>query len=180
MVLMSMDRQYKTVPRLTKDDNVIPQASDIPALINSFSHPRRRSISVGPQSQADAYEAIAMRDHARRLSSSTTLRPSSFKIAVSADLFIDDSTSTSSDASSSSLGDHTRAVRSNKSATIGRVNGTTTTGGVQNSKSEECMEESEMDVGNNRIFSALQKPRVRYDVEVITKLIVYCGMNMGN
>ena len=29
------------------------------------------------------------------------------------------------------------------------------------------------------IFSKLEKPRVRYDVEVITKLVVYTGMLQG-
>jgi hypothetical protein len=33
----------------------------------------------------------------------------------------------------------------------------------------------EDDKGDREMFSALEKPRTRYDVEVITKLVVYAG-----
>ena len=34
----------------------------------------------------------------------------------------------------------------------------------------------EEEQANQRMFDALERPRVRYDVEVITKLIVYAGI----
>ena len=38
---------------------------------------------------------------------------------------------------------------------------------------EDPKEEAKQD---QKMFDALQRPRVRYDVEVITKLIVYAGI----
>lgn len=35
---------------------------------------------------------------------------------------------------------------------------------------------SENELGEKEMFSRLEKPRVRYDVEVVTKLVVYTGM----
>jgi dihydrosphingosine 1-phosphate phosphatase len=34
----------------------------------------------------------------------------------------------------------------------------------------------ESELGEKEMFSRLEKPRVRYDVEVVTKLVVYTGM----
>lgn len=178
MELMQNFRQYKTVPSLTRDDNVIPQASEIPALLNSFSHPRRRSISVGPQSQADAYEAMAMRDQARRQSSSTTSRPPSCEISPSGDIFRYQKTSKSSDVRFTSFEDHNRTARSNQQSIMNKCDRSSNTEDLQNGSSEVLMDECETDHGNNRIFSVLHKPRVRYDVEVITKLIVYSGKDL--
>jgi hypothetical protein len=39
-------------------------------------HPRRRAISIGPQSEADAYETLAYREKRRRESQSGSNRPS--------------------------------------------------------------------------------------------------------
>jgi len=41
------------------------------------------------------------------------------------------------------------------------------------SNEREMEEESRMD---SAMFLALEKPRVRYDVEVVTKLVVYAGI----
>ncbi len=35
---------------------------------------------------------------------------------------------------------------------------------------------SDDEKSDREMFSALEKPRVRYDAEVITKLVVYAGM----
>ena len=70
-LLMDFAREYKEVPKNLKDDNVIPGVSEIPSILTSFRHPRKsRSVSVGPQSQADAYEALAYREKRRRESMS--------------------------------------------------------------------------------------------------------------
>jgi hypothetical protein len=53
---------YDNIPGHLKTDNVIPSASELPTLLDTIRHPKRRaSISVGPQSEADAYEALAFR-----------------------------------------------------------------------------------------------------------------------
>jgi dihydrosphingosine 1-phosphate phosphatase len=44
-------------------------------------------------------------------------------------------------------------------------------------KTSNPLDEEELqEVQETDLFAHLQKPRVRYDVEVITKLIVYCGI----
>lgn len=58
--------EYTRIPRLRKDDNVLPAISDIPSFLSSMRHPRRRAVSVGPQSQADAYETLAYREKRRK------------------------------------------------------------------------------------------------------------------
>ena len=60
--------QYKSVPALQRDDNVIPSARDIPQIIGDVRQRRGRAVSVGPQSAADAYEQIAYRQEQRRRS----------------------------------------------------------------------------------------------------------------
>jgi membrane-associated phospholipid phosphatase len=60
--------QYKSIPELRKDDNVIPSARDIPQIIGDVRQRRGRAVSVGPQSAADAYEQIAYRQEQRRRS----------------------------------------------------------------------------------------------------------------
>lgn len=70
--------EYKEVPTDLKDDNVIPYVSEIPSLWTSMRHPRKsRSVSMGPQSQADAYETLAYREKRRResLSEVALVRP---------------------------------------------------------------------------------------------------------
>lgn len=69
--------QYSTVPHLRKDDNIIPPASEIPSLLTTkLSNPlRRRAVSIGPQSEADAWETIAYRQKRRRESLGLTRVP---------------------------------------------------------------------------------------------------------
>lgn len=63
----NIDREYKKVPKDLKDDDVFPSVSEIPSFLTSIRHPgRSRSISIGPQSEADAYETLAYRDKRRR------------------------------------------------------------------------------------------------------------------
>lgn len=60
--------QYSTVPMLPRDDNIIPPAFEIPSLLTSKlrNSLRRRAVSIGPQSEADAWETIAYRHKRRR------------------------------------------------------------------------------------------------------------------
>lgn len=64
------------MPGHLKDDNVLPSFSDIPNIITSIRHPRRRALSVGPQSEADAYETLAYREQRRRDSTLDSSRSS--------------------------------------------------------------------------------------------------------
>ena len=60
------------MPNDLKDDNIFPSVFEIPSFLTSMRHPRRsRAVSIGPQSEADAYETLAYRDKRRRDSMSS-------------------------------------------------------------------------------------------------------------
>ena len=153
--------QYQTVPALRKDDNVIPPASSIPTLITSLRHPRRRAVSVGPQSEADAYETLAYREKRRRESVSS--QSGGLSPSVSRPRILEDPEGTHDE------------------------NGVMHGSGVSNTFSEGSPSAVVVEEGSNggfggdgasdhrELFANLEKPRVRYDVEVITKLIIYSG-----
>ncbi|KAI9713202.1 MAG: hypothetical protein M1820_001187 [Bogoriella megaspora] len=156
--------QYKTVPALRKDDNVIPPASSIPTLITSLRHPRRRAVSVGPQSEADAYETMAYREKRRRESLSSTgagkspdsLRPKLLTDNESTTLPSYQQTIHDDDVIESPLDAPTVVISSSE------VNDDQFSGDRASDHKE--------------LFANLEKPRVRYDVEVVTKLIIYSGI----
>lgn len=64
-------RQYEKVPNHLDDNDIIPSVGRIPSIISSFRHPRRRALSIGPQSVADAYETTEMIRRQREKSGST-------------------------------------------------------------------------------------------------------------
>ncbi|KAB8342760.1 hypothetical protein FH972_022358 [Carpinus fangiana] len=161
--------EYKRVPVLRKDDNVIPPMSEIPGMINSLRHPRKRAISVGPQSEADAYEAMAFRQRKRRESQGS----------------IDLGLAKSPSAASSSV-----AVGTPLSPNVEEANGyfarvepqllsalnanaSAESGGTKEFNERRDAQELDDQKVDQELFLMLQKPRVRYDVEVVTKLIVY-------
>lgn len=152
--------QYTRVPAPHKDDDhVLPSFSQIPSLIR-----RRRAVSIGPQSEADVYETLAYREKRRRASLSTSgekLR-SGGKPAAGAQ------GPPGLAAGDTALNGKDEPLQKAKSEleTYESMMGT----GLENgSRAQQELEEKEM-------LSRLQKPRVRYDVEVVTKLIVYAGI----
>lgn len=175
--------QYKHVPPLRKDDNVIPAMSDIPGMIGSLRHPRKRAISIGPQSQADAYEAIAFRERKRRESQSSTdgtsrplingrpempLRSSTTSIVPSARNTLPEPALISvSEQGASTVQDIGSVAEQSLSGASKETNATADQYAASDAKEDRAM------------FLQLQKPRVRYDVEVVTKLIVYSGESHG-
>src|SRR5256885_5406356 len=145
--------QYTRVPAQHKDDDhVIPAFSQIPSLLR-----RRRAISIGPQSAADAYETLAYRERRRRASLSA-----GDETFGSINKPLTGSQNPPAVPSANRIGQPLRQVKS-ELETYESMMGT---GLVDGSESQRELEEKEM-------FSRLQKPRVRYDVEVVTKLIVY-------
>ena len=204
--------QYKTIPTLRKDDNVIPSARDIPKLITDVRQRRGRAVSIGPQSAADAYETIAYRHEQRRRSisneptSPATQRREPSQGPQTADEY---------------FGEVLSKARSNlnKSALPGasflptpaasRVQSydQTANSDVQTPPSPLTPATSDDDLGRvspiarlpshteefpfyslaeekfreeekekREIFGKIEHPRVRYDVEVVTKLVVYAGI----
>jgi hypothetical protein len=135
-------------PKKHKDDNVIPSISEIPALLGSLR--RRRAVSIGPQSAADAYETLAYREKRRRDSHSV---PPASPLAPPLDTY------------ESMMGTGFDSRLASPLPDISGIGPPTAdpADAIQLERSEQEM------------FSRLEKPRVRYDVEVVTKLIVYSG-----
>lgn len=162
--------QYETIPRQENDDNIIPPARSIPHLLSSFR--RRRAISIGPQSEADAYETLAYRNKKRRDSLNTPGSMSPTKEASPERGYFQENDAIQTRKRSSSL-ETFRAQMGTGVEALSPVPLVSPGGGKPTSAQEaQAMDELQ----EKQLFSNIQKPRVRYDVEVVTKLIVYSGI----
>jgi dihydrosphingosine 1-phosphate phosphatase len=162
--------QYKFVPENAKIDTLIPSVSDIARVGEGIRHPktRGRSISIGPQSAADAYETLAYRERKRRESvgsnSSLKSKSSLFDLKEREGADQDLTQAQASGAQQSLLSEYENMMGQGSVAMLPGSDGTVDIIVGQ----QDELEEKEM-------FSRLIKPRVRYDVEVVTKLVVYTG-----
>lgn len=191
--------EYKNIPLRLRVDNVIPNVSDLPDFISSFRAPGRgRSVSVGPQSAADAYETLAYRERRRRESvgSQASLRSKG-------SLYDLKEKSGEDDESQQRAGRWRNGGATGAAGMLGRdgLAAVETPDGENHPQSplemyEQMMgqgrvmmtgdgtgcEEPEIyvarenELGEREVFSKLIRPRVRYDVEVVTKLVVYTGI----
>ena len=195
--------EYKKIPSRLKVDNVMPSVSDLPGLLTSIRHPGRgRSVSVGPQSAADAYETLAYREKRRR--DSLTI-PSGELEAGSPVLRLTKSNETFPSILNDDK-DGTVSQVSGISALLGGAGNLPTPAQSRVGSYEQMMgtglvtftpptppassvdgyqiEEADFIIGRHsemeekEMFSRLEKPRVRYDVEVVTKLVVYSGKHI--
>ncbi|KAL0256352.1 Long-chain base-1-phosphate phosphatase [Diplodia seriata] len=190
--------QYSSIANLRDDDHVIPSASEIPAKLNNLRHPRQRTVSIGPQSMADAYETLAYRHQRRResLNSQEGERPKSPLKGKDESYFLaepkDAATSTSSSTLGTPIGANllptpisSRVHSYEQMMGAGSPPETAATSPITPAESDpglgsptnqplDAMPEDE-EKEDREIFSKLERPRVRYDVEVVTKLIVYTG-----
>jgi len=192
--------EYNDIPSRVKVDNVMPSISDLPQLLTSIRHPGRgRSVSVGPQSAADAYETLAYREKRRRESISSQDNPTLFRSSSqppqnetshSPARSEDDDTSFVSSVSPRlqqlGIGNLPTPAQSRVGSyehMMGQASVTFTPATPPNGPSDErhplgldefVQEEKERE--EREMFSKLEKPRVRYDVEVVTKLVVYAGI----
>ena len=160
--------EYSRIPKLRRDDNVIPAISELPSFLSSVRHPRKRAISIGPQSEADAYETLAYRENRRRESISTETR-----------LETSSQDNTGAIAVSARAGNGSIPPSSQK-----RTSGDFDWPGMDD---DEVCEKSgpqrispsftgqPAELKDEDVFLGIEKPRVRYDVEVVTKLVVYSG-----
>ena len=169
----------------------MPSVSEIPSIFNSIRHPKRsRSVSVGPQSEADAYETLAFRERRRRQSKNEgTSNASQESKRISAQQSVPDyfalSTSKRPNNHSHAGGLPTPAasnsdIYSSMTEIETAIYTPPTPGSMRistgsNSRGPSA-ERRQNEKEEREIFSKLEKPRVRYDVEVITKLIVYTGI----
>ncbi|OIW23047.1 PAP2-domain-containing protein [Coniochaeta ligniaria NRRL 30616] len=177
--------EYKKVPERLRDDNVLPSVSDFGKVVNSIRGPTRgRAVSVGPQSAADAYETLAYRERRRRESvgseeGGVKPRRSLGELRENGHVGL------------GAEGHHGQATASGVQQN-GRLKefesqmgtGTVVVSSPASPEREMGEGEAEPDIyvgqqdelGAKEMFSRLVKPRVRYDVEVVTKLVVYAGM----
>lgn len=194
--------EYKNIPNLLKlrTDNVLPTIRDLPQFVKTLRAPARgRSVSVGPQSAADAYEALAYRERRRRESigsngsvkSHTDLRER-FQVDGAA---VSDDKDHHSAGISTALADYehqmgqggARVMVTRASPDVPDPRRSPSPGSpmiapkikVEQEDEEEdvvfVQQHREDELGEREMFSMLVKPRVRYDVEVVTKLVVYTG-----
>lgn len=167
--------EYKNIPLRLRTDNMVPRVSEIPKIVNNIRKGGRgRSISIGPQSAADAYETLAYRERRRResIGSNGSLK----------------SRSSIADLKAGSPYPETNDEQAGRSSAVSgglklsdyeRLMGE---GTVLVSPSEDKIDEDPMlavghhdELDEQEVFALLVKPRVRYDVEVVTKLVVYGG-----
>ncbi|KAJ6144710.1 Dihydrosphingosine 1-phosphate phosphatase [Penicillium chermesinum] len=160
--------QYTTVPTNLKDNEVLPNFSEIPGIITSFRHPRRRAISVGPQSEADAYETLAYREKRRRESQSSSYRESPAEGEANGE------------ANGAGVTSRKGTKLDEYEDMMGKGSPNTTLletdGNVPRSSPLPSPAYNGSRADEKEVFSQIEKPRVRYDVEVVTKLVVYAGI----
>lgn len=167
--------EYKSVPPGSRIDTLFPTASDFPRMVAGIRHPttRGRSVSIGPQSAADAYETLAYRERQRResISSNHSLRSKSSTLDL--DNKTDDQTGRAQASGAQKapspgakyenlIGDGEVAVLPPEDA------------------NDETLANADGEFDEQQVFAGLVKPRVRYDVEVVTKLVVYTGRFSAN
>lgn len=156
-------RQYTRVPAQLKDHDLLPNFSEIPSILTNIRHPRRRAISVGPQSEADAYETLAYREKRRRESLSGNRAP----VANDVDR--------ASPAGMSRIPSKLNEYENMMGTGSPRV---PSGGGVGTSPpplTEPFPPLEPEEPNEEEVFAQIKRPRVRYDVEVVTKLVVYSG-----
>lgn len=154
-------------------------------MLKNLAHPRKRSVSVGPQSAADAYETLAYRNRRRRESIN------------SLDGAVQEDATWSAPGKKPSLRNLRSSSKQREKSPLGGANllptpptsrlqsyeqmmGTGKVEGIDVSPSDSETElvaqtPAEAESEKRQIFMQLMKPRVRYDVEVVTKLIIYSG-----
>ena len=175
---------YTSIPNMRDDDNVIPPASQLPQMLKNLAHPRKRSVSVGPQSASDAYETLAYRNRRRResINSSDDTVPEDLEWSSTPP---SQAVTPAVEKGQPLLGAgllptpmasrvHSYEQMMGTGDTKG-LDGKTDTPPDSDTDAAGSLTKSEEENEKREIFMKLTKPRVRYDVEVVTKLIVYSG-----
>ena len=164
-------RDYQQVPPLKKDDNVLPSASDIPSMISNIR--RRRRVSVGPQSEADAREYLANRE-IRRKASQSSMGDDTRKSRLGHDQQQLPSP-LEEEPAESAVQENEQAVSTPSVQTRPSDSALLTPPASEKSSTSDSGDKEEQR-NDRRMFSLLEKPRIHYDVEVITRLVVYAGI----
>ncbi len=194
--------EYKKIPGSLRVDNVMPRMEDLPGFWDSLRNPGRgRAVSIGPQSAADAYETLAYREKRRRESlDNSNTSPSPSKATLAGDLkkkgsqqHIPFQATPDPNGKGTALSLTTTLPNSLPAPNPSRIGSyeqmmgqghvfVTPPTPVDQTDSERRERELDLlvgtrnELGEKEMFSRLEKPRVRYDVEVVTKLVVYTGI----
>lgn len=169
--------EYQRVPHQPHDDNILPAVSEIPGMLTSLR--RRRAVSIGPQSEADAYETMAYREKRRRDSMSSLPSP----VADSPSPTAEKTPSYVNGMAANGVSPKSNVLSGNSNAGIMQENNLSRSSfpnqpmaiTEENTKSDVLVNSPAED--NSDLFQNLTRPRVRYDVEVVTKLVVYSGQS---
>ncbi|KAK7422108.1 Long-chain base-1-phosphate phosphatase [Neonectria punicea] len=164
--------KYKSVPPGSRLDTLFPTASDFPRMVESIRYPttRGRSVSIGPQSAADAYETLAYRERRRRESVGSNHSLKSISSNLETQIAHEDHSGKGAQTSGSQpprVGDYEKMMGN------GEIAASPVT---DDDQIEIFVTGGEDGLGEKEMFSQLVKPRVRYDVEVVTKLVIYTGI----
>ncbi|TPX11892.1 uncharacterized protein E0L32_007390 [Thyridium curvatum] len=204
--------EYKVIPEVLRlrTDNVLPGVSDLPNIVRNIKRARRgRSVSIGPQSAADAYETLAYRERRRResIGSQGSIRSKSSQhdlrekggagsssggtAAAAAAVDDRDGNHRSTMASGVQQGPLAQYEEMMGQGTVVMDSAAPPPLSAAESREQQQHhllhpEDDEPDMfigrqdelGEKEIFERLTKPRVRYDVEVVTKLVVYAGIGL--
>jgi hypothetical protein len=143
--------QYEGVPSPLPDSTFF-EPYRIPSLFSKIG--RARSDSVGPQSPADVYESLAYKQYQKQQAIRRLTKNQN-------------NTNHNVDTAGGKGSENEQKGTSREGATSGVDHFT-------DSSSETTHEEDMLE--QEKLMSTLVIPRVRYDVEVVTKLIVYSGV----
>lgn len=152
---------------------MLPNFSEIPSILTNMRYPRRRAVSVGPQSEADAYETLAYRQKRRRDSLSGSSRASPSPEIINKQDAGPDGRPALVARAQSKLNEYEHMMGSGSPQP--RAAGADTESDSRVSP-VRLPEADNKEPDEAEVFSRIKKPRVRYDVEVVTRLIVYSGM----
>lgn len=159
--------KYKSVPPGARMDTLLPSVSEFPRMVESIRNPRTRgrSVSIGPQSAADVYETLAYRERKRResVSSQHSLKSKSSNMELRSgneDYF--GKASQASGAQTPGIPEY--EIMKDIPVVMTPME-----------DQPEIVISGEDGQEEKEVFSLITKPRVRYDVEVVTKLVVYTG-----
>lgn len=132
-------------------------------MLTSLRHARKRTVSIGPQSEADVYEAMDFRHRRRRESMSGSGDYSAIPNSAALSPSKPDFPATS---------DGAPAMNGQASPVLPSP--------LASEKETRSFEhypgQAADEAEDEKMFRRLLRPRVRYDVEVLTKLVVYTGI----
>ncbi|KAI0203151.1 PAP2 superfamily-domain-containing protein [Astrocystis sublimbata] len=164
--------EYKNIPLHLKVDNVLPNIRDLPNLITAVRHPKRgRSVSIGPQSAADAYETLAYRERKRKESNASLRTKGSVPELANGQV----GRSSAVNSRQQKPSDFEKQMGAG-TVVVSPIDSHQPNGDLKSNGDPDLYVGQQDELGEKEVFSKLIRPRVRYDVEVITKLIVYAGI----